>query len=1022
MPEGRRLGYTAPWGWVVIRRTLCLVALLAASAAVWPRALAQSPPAVDSAMFKELRWRNIGPHRASRTEAIEGVPSQPHTFYMGVVNGGVWKTTDAGRTWQPIFDDQPTGSIGAIAVAPSNPQIVYVGTGEAQQRPDLATGDGIYKSIDAGRTWTHLGLRDSQQIARIAIDPRNADRLFVAALGHPYGPNAERGIFRSLDGGRTFDKVLFKDENTGGADVVLDPSNPRTVYAALWQARQGPWENGAFSGPGSGLYKSVDGGTTWRLVTRGLPTWDSDRLGRIGLAVAPSLPSRLYATVESRTLSGIYRSDDAGESWSRVNSDPRVIARPSDATDIDVHPTNPDIVIVPTIVTWKSTDGGRTFVGIRGAPGGDDYQQAWINPTNPDIMALSSDQGAIVSLNGGATWSSWYNQPTAAFYHVATDNAFPYRVCSGQQESGSACIQSRSDQGQITFREWSPAAVEEYGYVAPDPLDPDIVYGGKVTRWDRRTGQVQSVGPRFGRDADYRVVRTMPLLFSPINLRKLYFSSNVLWQTTTGGQSWDQISPDLTRKTWEIPQNVGVYAGSPEARPTQRGVIYAVAPSPLDENTIWAGTDDGLIHVTRDGGKTWQDVTPPALTAWAKVSVMDASHFDVGVAYAAVNTLRLDDLKPHILRTRDGGRSWTSIVTGLPDGGIINAVREDPKRKGLLFAGSEQAVYVSFDDGDHWQSLRLNMPATSIRDLVIKDDDLVIGTHGRSFWILDDITPLRQVSAETMAAEAHLFAPQPAWRFRWNKNTDTPLPPDEPAGQNPPDGAILHYSLKAAARGPVTLEILDAQGSVIRSYSSDDPPEPLVEGRNIPDYWIRPAQPLLRTAGLHRFVWDLHHERPAVDSFSYPISAVIGNTPREPFGSWALPGSYMVRLTVDGAVQTQPLVVRMDPRVKASAADLQLQYETSRALDAALRRGAVALSDLRAQKARMAPAAGPQAVQVSQVEQQLGRDHATLGRLFEEVESADVAPTPVMLAAWKSALSSLDAAIGAWERLKTQLR
>lgn len=954
---------------------------------------AQGPAGVDPGLFRELHWRMIGPHRASRTKALAGIPDRPHVFFMGVVNGGVWKTTDAGRTWQPIFDDQPTGSIGAIAVAPSNPDIIYVGTGEGQQRPDLATGDGMYKSTDGGRTWTHLGLRDTQQIAQIIVDPKNPDRLFVAALGHPYGPSEERGIFRSLDGGRTFQKVLYKDENTGGSDVAFDPGNPDTLYAVLWEARQGPWENGDFRGPGSGLFKSTDGGTTWRPLTKGLPTWEADRLGRIGITVAPSLSSRLYATVEARgAAAGLYRSDDAGESWYQVNADPRVVARPFDACEVRVHPTNPDIVYVPTIVAWKSTDGGKAFTALRGAPGGDDYQKIWINPRMPDVMIMTADQGAIVTLNGGETWSSWYNQPTAQFYHVTTDNAFPYRVCSGQQESGSVCIASRSDYGAITFRDWSPVGVEEYGYVAPDPLDPDIVYGGKVSRWDRRTGQVQDVSPRAFRSADYRVVRTMPVLFSPVNPKKLYFASNVVWQTLDGGQHWEQIGPDLTRKTWEVPKNVGKYIGTPEAQPTQRGVVYTLAPSPLDERTIWAGTDDGLIHVTRDGGKSWTDVTPPPLVPWAKVCIMDASHFDVNTAYAAINTLRLDDLRPHIYRTRDGGKTWSHVTTGIPDGGIVNVVREDPVRRGLLFAGTEQAVYVSFDDGDHWQSLRGNMPATSIRDLVIKGDDLVVGTHGRSFWILDDITPLRQLEPNVLSADVHLFKPQEAWRFRWNKNTDTPLPPDEPAGENPPDGAIVHYRLASDAR-QVTLEILDQSGAVVRRYASDDPPEPLVEGRNTPDYWIRPYLPLSAKAGLHRFVWDLHHAPPAVASFTYPIAAVYKNTPRTPRGSWVLPGSYTVRLTVDGRIFTQPLVVKMDPRVKTSMADLERQYTTSRAIDAALARVAEAIAGNRGDR------------------QTLTRLRGQLTQLFNIVEESDAAPTPAVLDAWKSVATSVDAVL-----------
>src|SRR5262245_1064194 len=741
-------------------------------------------PAANVASFTEMRWRPIGPFRGGRTKAITGVRTQPNVFYIGAVNGGVWKTDDFGRTWTPIFDDQPTGSIGAIAVAPSDPNIVYVGSGEGLARPDLSVGDGVYKSTDAGKTWTHLGLRDGQQIPMIVVDPRDANRLFVAVLGHPYGPSAERGIYRSTDGGRTFEQVLKKVENTGGSDLAFDPKNPDIVYACLWEQRQGPWENGAWAGTSGGIFKSTDGGRTWKPLTNGLP---AEGVVQADVAVAPSDGNRIYATVASPRGVGIYRSDDAGESWTRITTDARPASRigGGDLPVPEVHPKNPDIVIMASTVSWKSIDGGKTWVAFRGAPGGDDYQRPWINPTTPDIIALASDQGAIVTVNGGQTWSSWYNQPTSQMYHVNADNAFPYRVCGGQQESGSACVASRGNDGMITFREWHPVGVEEYGYAVPDPLNADIIYGGKITRYNRKTGQVQNIAPTPVRPADFRTLRTAPVVFSTVDPHVMYFASNTLWKTADGGKSWQKISPDLTRKTWDPPATIGKYRSADTARPTQRGVIYTVAPSPLDINRIWVGTDDGLIHVTSDGGTTWNDVTPPDLKPWMKVSIIDAGRFDAQTAYAAINTLRLDDLRPYIYRTHDGGKSWTRITNGLPDGAPVDAVREDPKRKGLLFAGTEHEVHVSFDGGERWQSLRLNMPATSVRDVIVKGDDLVAGTHGRGIWLLDDITPLRQQesSAKALAERsALLFKPQVAYRVRQNTNTDTPIPPDEAAG------------------------------------------------------------------------------------------------------------------------------------------------------------------------------------------------------------------------------------------------
>lgn len=890
-----------------MKHTTSLPTLVALFAAI------STAATLDTKLFQEMKWRSIGPFRGGRTKALDGVPSQPNVFYVGAVNGGIWKTTDFGRTWDPIFDDQPTGSIGSIAVSRSNPDIVYAGSGEGLHRPDLSVGDGIYKSTDAGKTWTHLGLRDGQQIPRIIVDPADPNRLFVAVLGHPYGPSTERGVFRSTDGGRTFEKVLYKDENTGASDIEFDPGSSRTIYACLWEARQGPWENATWSGTNGGIFKSTDGGSTWRKLTKGLPD-----VVQAYLRAAPSNPRRLYATVADQREVGIYRSDDAGENWTRITDDPRPAGRigGGDLPVPGIDPSDPDHVYITSTVSWASEDGGKTWTGIRGAPGGDDYQNIWINPQNPDIILLVSDQGAIVSVNRGKTWSSWYNQPTAQMYHVTADNAFPYRLCSGQQESGSACVASRGNDGQITFREWHPVGFEEYGYAAPDPLNPDLVYGGKLTVYDRRTGQFRNVSPKPLRTADFRVLRTAPVQFSPADPHALFYAGNILWKTRDGGNTWTQVSPDLSRKTWEVPANVGKYRDAPTAAPSQRGVIYALGLSPLNANVIWAGTDDGLIHLTIDGGAHWKNVTPPVLSAFQKVSILDAGHFDQATAYAAINTLRLDDMNPHIYRTHDAGKTWTEIVNGIPAGAPVNVVREDPKRKGLLFAGTEREVYVSFDDGANWQSLRLNMPASSVRDLIIKDDDLAVGTHGRGFWILDDITPLRQIGPSVISSNAFLFKPQTATRVRWNMNTDTPLPPDEPAGPNPPDGAMIDYYLGPDSSAPVKLEILDASGAVVRHYSSDDPVEPPDARLNVPTYWVRPPHPLSSAPGLHRFLWDMHYQPLRRAREELPIAAIFRNTEPASNSPWVLPGAYKVRLTIGDKVLTQPLTVKMDPRVK----------------------------------------------------------------------------------------------------------
>jgi len=881
--------------------------------------------------YQDLHWRMIGPFRGGRTRAATGVPSQPNTFYLGQVNGGVWSSDDYGRTWNPIFDHESTQSIGAIAVAPSNPNIIYVASGEGLHRPDLSVGNGIYKSTDAGKTWTHLGLRDGFQIPALAVDPRDPNRVFAAVLGHPYGPNEERGLFRSTDGGQTWQKAIYKDENTGASDVEIDPSNPDTVYASMWEVREGPWEDGnEVNGTGGGLFKSTDGGTTWRPLTNGLPK----DLSQVYVAIAPSDPRRLYATLG--TASGalaVYRSDDAGENWSKATDDPRPSGRigGGDLPIPRVDPKNPDVLYSASTVTMKSTDGGKTWFGFRGAPGGDDYQNLWINPNDPNTILLVSDQGALVTVNGGATWSSWYNQPTAQIYHVAVTPTFPYRVCGGQQESGSVCLSSRGNDGAITYREWHPVGVIEYGYVAPDPLDPDVIYGGgrsEVSKFHWSTGQVQNITPIPLRSPKYRTDRTEPLMFSPLDPHTLYFASNVLFRTTDGGNSWQTISDDLTRQNPGVPSSVGTLV--PKDAEKKRGVIYALAPSFKNINTLWAGTDDGLIWLTRDGGKKWSDITPPALTPWSKVTQISASHFDDVTAYASVSRFRINDEQPYIYRTHDSGKTWKLITAGLPAIGPVDTVREDPVRKGLLFAGTENSVWVSFDDGDHWQSLQLNLPHTSMRDLWIYDNDLIVGTHGRSFWILDDISPLREATASLATADAHLFTPAPAYRVQRDNYTDTPLPPDEPFAANPPDGAVIDYYLARATYVPVTLEILDTHGQLIRKFSSTDKPdvaEADLKKQLIPLYWLRPFPSLSSEAGMHRWVWDLHYPAPNSTRHEYPISAIPGDTPRYPLGPTVLPGSYTARLTANGKSYTASFTVKMDPRVNVPAASLENKFQ-----------------------------------------------------------------------------------------------
>ncbi len=1022
-----------------------LILALLAAAAIWNAA-----PAAAGDELPALHWRSIGPFRGGRTRAAAGVDALPNVFYIGQVNGGVWKSEDYGRTWRPIFDGQPTQSIGAIAVAGADGRIVYVASGEGLHRPDLSVGDGIYRSADAGATWTHLGLRDGQQIPALAVDPRDSDRVFAAVLGHPYGANEERGVFRSTDGGKSWTKVLYVDANTGASDIEIDPRNPDVLYAALTESLLGPWEDGnQYDGTHGGLYKSVDGGSTWRRLAQGLP----ENLVQIQVAVSPSDPARLYATVATTEKGsygsaaglGFYRSDDAGETWRKATEDPRPAMKigGGDLPVPRVDPKNPDVVYSASIVTCRSLDGGRTWTSLRGAPGGDDYQNLWINGENPRIILLVGDQGAVISVNGGATWSSWYNQPTAQLYHVAVTEEFPYRVCGAQQESGSACISSRGNDGSITFRDWHPAGIIEYGYAAPDPRNPGIIYGAgraEVSRFESATRQTENVTPIPTHDERYRTDRTEPLLFSPIDPTRMFYAANVVFETGDGGRNWRAISPDLTAEhTGQLPNLAELPAAAAAKR---RGAIYSLAASYHDVNTLWAGTDDGLLWITHDHGTHWQSITPPGVAAWSKVTQISASRFDERTAYVSVSRMRVDDRRPYLYRTHDGGATWQSIAVGLPQDSPVNTVREDPHRPGLLFAGTENSVWFSTDEGGHWRSLQYDLPHTSMRDLWIKDDDLIVATHGRSFWILDDIAPLRELDRPRDAGGALLFSPAPAYRIRRSGNTDTPLPPDEPSGENPPDGAPIDYALPARSAGKVVLEILDAHGATVRRYASDDAPESGGEnpGRElIPAYWVRPRQTLSAAPGMHRFVWDLRYAPPLAVRYEYPISAVPYDTPREPLGPLALPGEYRVRLTVGGRTASASLEVRMDPRVHASGEDLARLCDAQRRLAELLGSGAQAALRAHSVSEQLVARRTTDPSEVKEDLQALGLQltpllegghdgdadapglDAMTGRvaaLYLQVGQADAAPTGAQEAAAARLARELDPLVARWRQIE----
>ena len=907
-----------------MRRVVALGVLLCSSFAA--NGFAQVNPAVVGGM----KWRQVGPFRGGRVLAVAGVPGDPNIYYFGAVAGGIFKSTNGGLSWTSTFDHQSISSIGAIAVADSDPNVLYAGSGEACLRGNISYGDGVYKSTDAGRTWKNVGLKDTRHIGAVIIDPRNPDIALVAALGHAWGPNAERGVFRTADGGKTWQKVLYKDDNTGAIDVVFDPHNSNVVYASLWQVRRQPWYFNS-GGPGGGLYKSVDGGLTWKqLQGGGLP---EGNLGRIGIAVSGADSNRVYALIEAKE-GGLYRSNDAGNSWTRVNDDERYRQRAWYFSHVFADPKQVDTVYVLNTGAYRSNDAGKTFE-LLPAPHGD-HHGLWIDPTNPLRLFNSNDGGVTISVDGGKTWTEQNNQPTAQFYHVAVDNHWPYRLYGAQQDNTTVAIASYSDDGVIARQDWYEVGGGESGYISPDPRDPEIVYAGSdgaiITRYDHRTNQLVDVSPypldTSGNGANalkYRFQWTEPVFVSAYDSNVIYSAAQNVFKSADQGHSWSAISPDLTRNDKEKQKPSGGDITLDITSVEYYDTVFALAESPLQKGMLWAGTDDGLIHLTRDDGKTWENVTPKAMPEWSMVSIIEASPHDAGTAYAAIDRHKLDDFNPFIYKTHDFGKTWTLINSGIPVGAYVRSVREDPKMKGLLYAGTETGVYFSLDDGAHWQSLQLNLPTTPIHDLAVKDNDLVAATHGRAFWILDDVSPLRQASSAIAADDFHLYQPATATRLHFPDNVER----RRPVGDNPPKGAILYYYLKSkpADKEEITIEIADAQGKLVRRLSNleenkqEQPPEwPDLE---------KPANLLTADAGMNRFAWDFRSDGPV----QIPGAFYQGIPPRGPL---VLPGTYQVKLTVRGKSQSAPLNVTIDPRIQnqVTNADLQKQLELAQKVQA----------------------------------------------------------------------------------------
>jgi photosystem II stability/assembly factor-like uncharacterized protein len=1026
----------------------------------------QNPQSIDPSLYSAMRWRLLGPYRAGRVTAVAGISGDPAVYYMGTPGGGVWKTTDGGRVWNPIFDDQHVASIGAVALAPSNPNIIYVGTGEQ------TLGNGVYKSTDAGATWMHIGLEKTRYISSIVVDPHNSNIVIVGALGHPVtgvsSEPAERGVFKSIDGGKTWTRALSKVELDGIADMCPDPGNPREIFASMWHPRDPLSSPGDSTKQDGWIYKSTDEGSTWDQVAgMGLP---SEPLDRVGLAIAPGTRGRRVYAI---TGLGLFRTDDAGDTWRKITTDPRIVGNRY-ISRVYVDPRNPDIVHVMQTSTYRSTDGGQIFAAFKGAPGGDDYHVLWVDPQNTNRMILGVDQGATISIDGGKTWSSWYNQPTGQFYHVITDNQFPYVAYAPQQDSGTAAVPSRSDYGEISFRDWFSIGGFEFGYIAPDPLNSNIVYSGgwygSVVRFDKTTGQIVHV---FVPGSQDRTSQMPPLVFSPQNPRTLYFGTQYAMKTTNNGDTWQRISPDLTVRTGAPATAESGDAGGHELEdessgrtsdedekdtaleqtPRRRMALTALSPSPIAPGMIWAGTGNGIIQMTRDAGSTWQNVSPPDLKADTMVSIIEPSHFDANAAYVAVINFR--DATPYVYRTRDSGKSWQKITEGLEPSPIARVVREDPQRKGLIYAGTQNAVYVSFDDGDHWQSLELNLPTADIRDLAVHNNDLVVATYGRALWVLDDLSPLRQASTQIAGANAFLLQPATAVRVRWDNDQETPLPPEVPAGQNPPDGAMLYYYLKVAPSSPITLEIHDAKGTLVRRFSSE-PPAPDKTIKNVPDYWFAPLAGIPKNAGLNRFVWDLHYDPPpalqysyygnTVDYVEYTISghAIAGHTPREQTqGPLAVPGEYQVVLTVGDQKLAQPLLLTLDPRLHVSQSDLDQQFATALKIEAGLKSSYRAFGELtalskeiterkknlesNAQAKEAAEAIKNVETQVNAIQSGtpalpgIGPINRDLARMAFMVESGDAAPSGAVQSVIQESCSGLTKHLAEWRALETHV-